>query len=99
MLLKRKMKVHLRLEEIKKIKDMTNNRNAKSPSPKGNPSGTGREGSGLKETRAADLETDKEISNKYTEGTDDIDSNPNARHPNRNTDKGRDDQGEDSTSI
>ena len=79
---------------------MVDNKNAKSPSPKGNPSGTGREGSGLKEARAVnDLETDKEISNKYTDGTDDIESIPNAKHPNRNTDKGRENQGEDSTSI
>jgi len=79
---------------------MSKERNAKSSAPKGKPSGTDREGSGLKEAHAAnDQEQDNEIANEYMDDTEDPKSNPNMKHPNRNTDKGRENQGEDSTSI
>jgi len=78
---------------------MTDNKNAKSPSHKGKPSGTGKEGSGLKEAQAENLEKDKEIADKYTDETERPSPNVHERHPNRNTDKGRENQGEDSSSI
>jgi len=79
---------------------MSKEGNAKSSTPKGKPAGTGRESSGLNEAHAVNTEEqDKEIADKYTDETEDPNSNPNIKHPNRNTDKGRENQGEDSTSI
>jgi len=73
---------------------MTKKGSATSATKKGKPSGSGI-GTGLKDALAVnDLERDEEISEKYTDGSDDISSNPTAKHPNRNTDKGRDDQGD-----
>jgi len=77
---------------------MSNKTNENSPQPKGRPSGTERESSGLKETRSDELERDEEIANKYTDGPDHPAPNVKEEHPNRNTDKGRENQGRGSTS-
>ncbi|WP_432710050.1 hypothetical protein [Pedobacter sp.] len=72
-----------------------NNKNSFIP-PKGRPSGSGREGSGLKDAFAVnDLETDNRLADAYTKGEDDPADNVYLRHPNRNTDKGREEQGDD----
>jgi hypothetical protein len=69
---------------------MTNNKkSAKSGSPKGKPSGSGREGSGLKETNPVDIEEENRIAEKYTDNTENSEPTITERHPNRNTDKGR----------
>lgn len=58
--------------------------------PKGRPSGEGRE-SGIKEALAVtNPEDDEQIAAKYLEGPDEPAANVHVRHPNRNTDKGRD---------
>jgi len=76
---------------------MNNNSNAKSKAPQGKPSGTGREGSGLNEVNNPDQEN--EIADKYTDENGAPDENVNLRHENRNTDKGRENQGKDTSSI
>ncbi len=69
---------------------MTNNKkSAKSASPKGKPSGSGRDGSGLKETNPADIEEENRIAEKYTDNSENSEPTITERHPNRNTDKGR----------
>jgi len=79
---------------------MSKEGNAKSSAPKGKPSGTGKESSGLNEAHAVNNEEqDKEIADEYMDETEDPNSNPNIKHPNRNTDKGRENQGDNSTSI
>lgn len=78
---------------------MTNNKSAKSASPKGKPSGSGREGSGLKETKPIEREEDNRISDKYTDETENSEPIITERHPNRNTDKDREDQGKQSSSV
>ena len=63
--------------------------------PKGRPSGSGREGSGLKDAFAInDLEKDNQLADTYTKDEDVPAENVTMRHPNRNVDKGREDQGE-----
>jgi hypothetical protein len=75
-----------------------NKRSAKSASPKGRPSGSGREGSGLKETNDVDREEENRIADKYTDDTENQEPTITERHHNRNTDKGREDQGKDPSS-
>lgn len=63
--------------------------------PKGRPSGSGREGSGLKDAFAInDLEKDNQLADAYTKDEDVPAENVPMRHPNRNVDKGREDQDE-----
>lgn len=62
----------------------SNRRSAKSASPKGKPSGSGREGSGLKEAHAADIEKEDKIADKYTDNTENSEPIITERHPNRN---------------
>lgn len=77
---------------------MGKNKNNNFIPPKGRPSGSGREGSGLKDTFAVnDLETDNYLADNYTKGEDEPAENVHLRHPNRNTDKGREDQGEETS--
>lgn len=65
-----------------------------SAESKGKPSGSERNNPGMKDFDSDNLERDKEIENKYTEGDGEPSNNVNMRHQNRNTDKGRDEQGE-----
>jgi len=76
---------------------MTSHSNAKSKAPQGKPSGSGSGGTGLKEVNNPDAEN--RIEDKYMDGQGQPDANVNERHPNRNTDKGREDQGKDTISI
>jgi hypothetical protein len=77
---------------------MGKNQNNNFVPPKGRPSGTGREGSGLKSAFAVnDLQTDNELAAKYTEEEDQPAAGVHVRHPNRNVDKGREDQGDETT--
>ena len=74
---------------------MGKNKNNDFVPPKGRPSGSGKEGSGLKDAFAVnDLETDNQLADTYTNGEDEPADNVHLRHPNRNVDKGREDQGE-----
>ncbi len=72
---------------------MTKSKSAKSASPKGKPSGSGRENSGLHETNNIDSEEEKRIADKYTDDTENSEPTVTERHPNRNTDKGRENPG------
>lgn len=75
---------------------MGKNKNNNFIPPKGRPSGSGREGSGLKDAFAVnDLEKDNELFDAYTAGEDQPASNVHVRHPNRNVDKGRENQSEE----
>jgi hypothetical protein len=76
---------------------MSNSRNAKSKAPKGKPSATGREGSGLRDVN--DPTREDGIADNYINENGQPDANVHQRHVNRNTDKGRDDQGKDTSSI
>lgn len=77
---------------------MAKNQNNNFVPPKGRPSGTGREGSGLKKAFAVnDLQKDNELAEQYTEKEDQPSSNVRVRHPNRNVDKGRENQGDETT--
>lgn len=77
---------------------MGKNKNNNFVPPKGRPSGSGREGSGLKDAFAVnDLETDNQLSEAYTKGEDQPAENVHLRHKNRNTDKGREDQGDETS--
>ncbi|WP_207425602.1 hypothetical protein [Pedobacter sp. SYSU D00535] len=59
--------------------------------PKGRPSGSPKETHGLKDAFAVnDLETDKELAEKYTDGPDQPSANVPMRHKNRNVNKGED---------
>jgi len=70
---------------------MAKNKNNHFVPPKGKPSGSGREGSGLKDAFAVtNLETDNQLAEEYTKGEDEPAENVHLRHPNRNTDKGED---------
>lgn len=75
---------------------MSEHRNAKSKAPKGKPSDVNPKGSGLKEAHATnDPETENLLTNKYTDERGEPAANVHERHVNRNTDKGRDNQGKD----
>jgi hypothetical protein len=75
---------------------MGKNKNNSFVPPKGRPSGSGREGSGLKDAFAVnDLDTDNQLADAYTKGEDEPAENVHVRHPNRNTDKGREDQSDE----
>jgi hypothetical protein len=77
---------------------MGKNQNNNFVPPKGRPSGSGREGSGLRDAFAVtDLQKDDELARNYTEGEDQPAANVHVRHPNRNVDKGREDQGDETT--
>lgn len=79
---------------------MAKGKNARTSAPKGKPSGTGRETSGLKDASAvSDPESDKKLEDTYLEDTGRPASNVNLRHKNRNTDKGREQQGEESKEL
>lgn len=70
---------------------MSKSKSAKTSSPKGKPSGNGKETSGLKEAFAVnDPETDEKIAEKYTSGEEEPASNVHERHVNRNVNKGED---------
>ncbi|QPH40833.1 hypothetical protein [Pedobacter endophyticus] len=77
---------------------MTQHSNHKSKTPKGKPSGTERGGNGLKEVTRDD-EVNEALEREYLDDEGQPDENVNMRHENRNTDKGRRDQGEDTTLI
>ena len=75
---------------------MGKNRNGTFVPPKGRPSGSGREGSGLKDAFAVnDLEKDNELADNYMDAPDEPAANVHIRHPNRNVDKGRENDNED----
>jgi hypothetical protein len=70
---------------------MGKNQNGNYIPPKGRPSGAGRERS-IKEAFAVnDLEKDNELTENFMDDPDNPSANVHIRHPNRNTDKGRDD--------
>lgn len=72
-----------------------NNKNTFVP-PKGKPSGSGRETNGLKDAFAVtNLDEDNELAEKYTTNEDETAPNVPTKHPNRNTNKGRNEQGEE----
>jgi len=77
---------------------MTQHSNHKAKTPKGKPSGNERGGNGLKEVTRDD-EVNEALENQYLDDEGQPDDNVNMRHENRNTDKGRRDQGEDTTLI
>lgn len=67
---------------------MGKNKSGKYIPPKGRPSGSGRESSGLKEAFAVTSnEEDKELTDKYLEDPDEPLSNVHVRHHNRNIDR------------
>jgi len=78
---------------------MGKNKNNDFIPPKGRPSGSGREGSGLKDAFAVtDLTTDNKLADEFTEGEDLPAANVHLRHKNRNVDKGRENQSEETKS-
>ena len=71
---------------------MGKDRNGKFIPPKGRPSGSGKDTVGLKDAFAVnDPEMEKEISEKYTDNIDEPTPNIHVRHPNRNVNKGEED--------
>ena len=57
--------------------------------PKGRPSGSGKDNAGLRDAFAVtDLETDKELADKYLDAPDEPSANVPQRHKNRNVHKG-----------
>ena len=77
---------------------MGKNKNNSFIPPKGRPSGSGREGSGLKDAFAVnDLEKDNSLAEEYTKAEDEPAEQVHMRHPNRNVDKGREDQGDETS--
>ena len=70
---------------------MGKDRNGKYIPPKGKPSGTAKDSTGLRSAFAVnDLETDNELTEKYLKGPDDPAPNVHMRHINRNVNKGDD---------
>lgn len=70
---------------------MGKDKNGSFVPPKGRPSGTGRESSGLRDAFAVTgLYEDNELAEKYTSGPDKPAAGITIRHQNRNVDKGRD---------
>lgn len=68
---------------------MGKDRNGKFIPTKGKPSGTGKDTVGLKDAFAVnDPETDNHIADKYTDNIDKATPNVYVRHPNRNVNKG-----------
>jgi hypothetical protein len=75
---------------------MAKNKNNTFVPPKGRPSGSGRETSGLKDAFAVnDLETENQLSDAYTNADDEPAENVPMRHPNRNTDKGNEEESDE----
>ena len=73
---------------------MGKERNGRFIPPKGRPSGTGKDTTGLKDAFAVnDPETDKEIANKYAENIEDL-APDIIRHKNRNVNKGEENDDE-----
>lgn len=71
--------------------------NSKTKTPQGKPSGAQKGGTGLKDVNSSPAETN-EISNTYLDEQDQ--PRPDLlKHPNRNTDKGENDQGKDTINI
>lgn len=71
---------------------MRKDRNNKFVPSKGRPSGSGKDSAGLKNAFAVnDPEMEKEITEKYTDNIDEPAPNIYVRHPNRNVNKGVDD--------
>lgn len=77
---------------------MTQHSNAKSKAPQGKPSGGQRSGTGLKDVNREETE-DQAIEDKYLYDQGQPDEQVQVKHKNRNTDKGREDQGKDTDSI
>ena len=77
---------------------MTQHSNAKSKAPQGRPSGSQPGGNGVKDI-AQDQQASESVEDKYLDDQGQPDDNVNLRHENRNTDKGREDQGKDTLSI
>lgn len=77
---------------------MAKNKTGAFVPPKGKPTGSGKETHQLKDAFAVtDPETEKEISEKYTnDGVDDIADGVHIRHVNRNLHKGEDMSSDDS---
>jgi hypothetical protein len=71
---------------------MSQHSNAKTKTPQGKPSDSQRGGNGLKDV-IRETEVTGQIEDKYLDDNDQPDDNVNIRHKNRNTDKGREDQG------
>ena len=67
---------------------MPKDQNGKFTPIKGKPSGNGKEGLGLRRSISPDeLETDLEMTEKYTMGPDELQPAVHMRHPNRDTTK------------
>jgi hypothetical protein len=77
---------------------MTQHSNQKSKSPKGKPSSIQGGGSGLKGI-ANDQQLDESIEEKYLDDQGELNDDVVVKHTNRNTDKGREDQGSDTRAI
>ena len=77
---------------------MAQHKNAKSKAPKGKPSSSQRGGNGLKDV-VPEEEVRETIEDKYLDENGQPEENVKMRHENRNTDKGREDQGKDTISI
>jgi hypothetical protein len=68
---------------------MAKNRNGSYIPPKGKPSGSGKETSGLRDAFAVnDPEKDEQLADEYTDGPDQPSANVPLRHKNRNVNKG-----------
>jgi hypothetical protein len=73
---------------------MRGHNNPQSKSPQGKPSGDQRGGNGLKDLGHEHRENQK-LEDQYFDEDGKPEANVNLRHENRNTDKGREDQGKD----
>lgn len=70
----------------------------KSKTPQGKPSGERRGGTGLKDVNPDQLQ-DKAVENKYLDDKGEPADEGQVKNPNRNVDKGRDNQGNSSKSV
>jgi len=77
---------------------MEKGKNARTATPMGKPSGTSRTNTGLRDVDSNDQQRDESIEEKYMDNADDTSENVDARHKNRNVDKGRDQQGKETRS-
>lgn len=76
---------------------MAKDREGKFTPPKGKPSGSGKNTTGLRDAFAGtDPETDENLTEKYMEGPDQPAANVHLRHVNRNVNKGEDTENDNS---
>ncbi len=77
---------------------MTQHSNQKSKTPQGKPSGSARGGNGIKDVTNQN-KASKAVEDNYLDKQGELSANVNLKHKNRNTDKGRENQGKDTVAM